>query len=154
MARDSLPPGFGSGFDAARFREAILATMTMGLPDSVDERATFRWPQVRTFERQDPARNPYSWDDVPEQELVRPDVRIPVAVEFASSYGVVGETTIGSFDATRAIVTVLDSEFPKIEGASEVLLGGNTYVIDYWAPPQGLFDVTIYRAYCTARDES
>jgi hypothetical protein len=35
-----------------------------------------------------------------------------------------------------------------------VLLGQNTYVVDFVAPPIGLFNVTIYQMYCSARDES
>lgn len=154
MVRPTTPPGFGSGFDPDAFREAIRATMTMGLPETVSERATFRWKTERTYDVEDQKHNPYSWDDTPATELAYDDVRVPVAVEFSSGYGVAGGTTIGQFDATRVVITVLDVDYALIEGADLVLLGGNTYNIDYIAPPVGLFEVTVYMIHATAQDES
>lgn len=153
MARPTTPAGFGRSFNPARFREAIRATMIMGTPNAVEDRATFEWDVERTFEVADARSNPYSWDADPETEESTEPVQVPVVVDFASSYGVSGGTSMADFDATRATVMLLDEDYAKVVGAKRILLGGATYDIDYWAPPQGLFEVTIHTAYCTARDE-
>lgn len=146
-------PGFGSGFSANAFRTAIRNTMTMGLPEDPDKRATFRWNKERTYAVADPSGMPYSWDDTPATELVRPDVQIPVAFDFSARPAASSDTSLGQFDAPRVEITVLDTDYPQIEGADMVMFDGATYVIDFWAPPQGLFDVTIHTCYATALDE-
>jgi hypothetical protein len=128
--------------------------MTMGLPNAEAERATFIWATDRTFGTQDPASNPYDWTDDPVTEETHPDVQIPVAVDFAARPAASLETTIGQFDASRVVITILDVDYEKVRGAAMVKLGGNTYDIDFVAPPQGLFEVTVYSVYATARDES
>lgn len=147
-------PTFGAGFDAAAFRSAIVSTMEMGLPANTSERATFRWHPERTFSNPDPTGNPYSWDQTPASELTKPDVQIPVAVEFSARPAATKDETIGQFDGARAIVTVLDTHYDQVADADLVLLGGNVYEIEFWGPPQGLFDVTVYTVYLTAMDES
>lgn len=145
---------FGSSFDPALFRSAIISTMEMGLPTDTSERATFRWTTARTWSRQDASGKPFNWTAPPATEVVHPDVRIPVAVEFAQNARNSQETAVGAFDTPRAIITVLDTHYPSVATADQVILGKNTYILEYWAPPIGLFSVTIYTAYCVARDES
>lgn len=144
---------FGAGFDAAAFRAAIEQTMIMGLPVDAAERATFRWKPERTFSTADPAGRPYSWTDTPATEDEPADVQIPVAVEFEARPAGSADTVIGQFDAARAVITVLDAHYPQVAGANFVILGGDTYQIDLWAPPVGLFDATIHTVYATAIDE-
>jgi hypothetical protein len=145
---------FGAGFDAAAFRSAIRSTMEMGLPNTAAERATFRWNVERTYEREDPSHNPYEWDEVPSTELTHADVQIPVAVEFSARPAASLDTAIGQFDVGRAIITILDVDYELVRGADLVLLGENTYVIDFVGPPIGLFEVTVYQAYASALDET
>lgn len=154
MARPTTPAGFGSAFNRDKFREAIRATMTMGLPDNLSERVTFRWNVDRTYEIEDPEGNPYSWTEEPEDETVTEDVQIPAAVEFAARPAMSLDTTVGQFDTARATITVLDVDYPEVATADLVILGDNTYVIDFWGPPVGLFDVTVYTCYATAMDEA
>ena len=54
---------------------------------------------------------------------------------------------------SKVIVTVMDTHFGEVESANYVLINGSEYNIDYWAPPVGLFGVTVYQAYLSAVDE-
>ena len=145
---------FGAGFDATKFRNAVRSAMEMGLPNTVSERATFRWNVERTFSYQDEATNPYDWTDTPVTEVTHADVLIPVAVEFTARPAGTTDTPIGQFDTARAVVTILDTDYPDVAGADQVILGGNTYSIQFVAPPIGLFTVTVYQMYLEAVDES
>jgi hypothetical protein len=120
----------------------------------VAERATFRWNVERTYAIEDPSHNPYEWDEIPSTELSHADVTIPVAVEFSARPAASLDTAIGQFDVGRAVITVLDVDYALITGADLVLLGENTYVIDFVGPPIGLFAVTVYQMYASAMDET
>lgn len=149
----NAPSGF-TGFDATAFRAAVRATMVMGLPNATADKATFRWTTVETFDVEDPAHNPYDWTDTPATSVAHADVQVPVAVEFAARPAASLDTPVGQFDAARVEITVLDVDYVLIEGANEVLLGENTYDIDFVGPPGGLFGVDVYSIYATARDET
>lgn len=146
--------GSNPNFSAAAFRTAIIDAMTMGLPDAEQERATFRWHKQQTFNTVDPAGQPYDLTASPATDTTPEDVQIPCAVEFSARPAGSLETTLGEFDTSRAIITVLDEHIASIEGADEVLLGGNTYDIQFMGPPIGLFEVTVYQLFAIARDES
>lgn len=146
--------GSNSGFNPAVFRAAIVDAMNMGLPTDPTERATFRWHKQQTFSTADPSGMPYDLAATPATDTTPDDVQIPCAVEFSARPAGSLETTIGEFDTSRVIITILDDHFPSIEGADEVLLGGNTYDIQFVGPPIGLFEVTVYQVFALARDES
>lgn len=145
-------PGFGTGFNAAQFRTAIKNAMRMGLPNTVSERATFRWTPNYTYQTADPGGTPYDLKSEPVTEDIREDVQVDCAVEFVSRATASGGTPIGVFDAARAVITVLDTDYAAIAGADQVILGGDVYKVDYVAPPMGLFEVTVYQIYATAVD--
>lgn len=148
--------GSDSRFDAANFRTKIRDTMTMGLPTSVSDRATFRWDTTKTYAIKDPKGKPYDYTEPPATVNPHADVQVPVAVE-ASSGSVIRTafTPAGEMnDRNRVIITILDVDYDLVSTANVVLLGGNTYHIDYWAPPMGLFDVSIFQCYLIAMDES
>jgi hypothetical protein len=147
-------PGFGTGFDAARFREAVRSTMTMGLPQDTAERITFRWTPNRTYSSQDSGGNPWSWDDTPATEDAPEDVQVAAAVEFSARPAGTQDTVMGQFDAAGVTVTLLDDDFEQIRGADLMIFDGNVYEVRFVAPPVGLFDVTVYTIYGEARDES
>lgn len=128
--------------------------MTMGGPVAVNERATFRWRTERDYAIDDPAQNPYDWSATPTTTVSLEDVQVPVAVEFSARPAASTETTVGQFDHSRAIITILDEDYDLVRGADQVLLGGNTYVIQFVGPPVGLFEVTVYTLYADAVDES
>lgn len=146
--------GTNPAFNAAAFRTAIRSTMTMGSPQNPAERATFRWKVERDYAIDDPANNPYDWTAAPTTEVANPDVQIPVAVEFSARPAGSSQTQMAEFDTSRVVLTILDEDFAKIDGADYVLLGGNTYAIQFVGPPMGLFEVTIYQMFLEAVDES
>lgn len=146
--------GTNAAFNSQAFKDGIHLAMNMALPGTVADRATFQWRVEKTFAKQDNANRPYDWTSTAVTSNERADVQVSCAVEFAARTTTAGETPLGKFDSTRAIITLLDEDYALIEGADTVLLGQNTYDVDFVAPPIGLFEVTIYQLYCSARDES
>lgn len=144
----------GAGFNEAQFRDAIKFAMKMGTPEAVNLRPTFRWTTVKTFTKADSGGKPWTKNATPIATESRPDVQIDCAVEFVTRSTLSGGTAIGDFDTPRAKLTVLDVDYASIEGADQVILGGNTYKVDFVAPPDGLFGVTVYYIHCSAVDES
>lgn len=147
--------GTNSSFDAAAFRDAIRSAMRMGAPGQVADRATFRWRPVRTYSRPDSAGLPYNFNSNPVTEVVKADVVLQeVAIEFTARPAGTRDTAVGQFDTSSVVLTLLDDQYELVEGANEVLIGGNTYVVNFVAPPMALFEVDVYQIYCEARDES
>ncbi len=145
--------GSNASFDPGEFRTAIRATMLMGMPESTAERATFRWNVEKEFAKEDAGGQPFDWTSTPTTTVTKVDVQVPVAVEFSRTTDVAGNA-IGNFDMSRAVLTLLDVDQELVEGADEVVLGGNTYDVEFLEPPVGLFSVTVYRWHIRARDES
>ncbi len=146
--------GFGTGFDADAFRTAIKNTMKMGAPQDTTQRATFIWTTTKTYSRSDSGGKPWTKDATVATTTTHAPVQVDVAVEFIPRSTLAGGTPIGNFETPRAIITVLDEDYTSIEGADKVLLGTNTYNIDFIAPPIGLFEVTVIQIHCSAGDES
>lgn len=140
-------------FDADLFRTQIRATMTMGLPGNVADRATFRWRADTTYSSEDSANKPWLWTESPATNLVHADVQVPVAMEIMRTAEQDG-TSVGDFEAVRVVLTLLDVDYAQVIGADVVLLGQNVYNIDFIEPPIGLFDVTVYRFHLRATDET
>lgn len=146
--------GSNPNFNPTAFRNAIIDAMNMGLPSDSTNAATFRWNPQRTFNKVDPSGTPYDLTAAPVTDTTPEDVQIPCAVEFSARPAGSVETGMGEFDSSRAIITVLDDHLPSVSGADQVLLGGNTYDIQFTGPPIGLFEVTVYQIFAIARDES
>lgn len=148
--------GTDARFNAADFRTNIRFAMTMGLPNTTAERATFQWDTAKTFTKDDTGGNPFDWTASPVTTVTYPDVLIPVAVEIGGESD--DNTNVGTFDISRAVITVLDEDFELLTVndvfCNRVLLGDNAYEIKFVAPPLGLFDVTVYQIHCLALDES
>lgn len=143
-----------SVFNAAKFRDAIKFAMHLGLPDDTSERATFMWTPQKTYGATDAAGRPYNWTATPTSVVTHDDVQIDVAIEFHRYSAGEGNTSVGEFHTTSVTLTVLDEDYALVQGADKVLLGGNTYTVEYVAPPIGMFDVTVYQVYLKAEDES
>jgi hypothetical protein len=144
--------GSDPGFDPVAFRQAIRFAMTMGTPNNPSDQATFRWTVQKSYAVADVGGVPYNWNETPSTVVTHADVKIPVAVR--SSAVSDEQTTVGVFKPAKVVLTILDDDFAQIDGASTVLLGGDEYIIDFVAPPEGLFEVDVYRVYCTARSET
>ncbi len=150
-------------FDPVAFRDAIKFAMKMGTPNPTPNRATFQWDVERSYDIEDPNGNPYSWEKTPTAEVAYTEIQVDVAVEFISRSTMSGLSPVAEFDTPRAVLTVLDEDWALVletntatprRSPDRVLLGTNTYNLDYIAPDIGLFDVNVYQIYCSAIDES
>lgn len=144
--------GSNPSFNAANFRTQIKATMRMGLPTNVADQATFVWEAVKTYANDDPNANPYNLAQAPTTSSQHANVRVDVAVEMLGND--LTDTSVGQINNQHARITVLDEDYAQIVGATKVLLGQNTYEINFVSPPIGLFEVTVYQMDCTAIDEN
>jgi len=126
----------------------------MGLPTDPTLRPIFKWTVGRTFTAADAGGSPWNFGSTPVTTTTHVDVSPDCAVEFVPRATLAGGTSIGHFDTPRVIITILDVDFPSIEGADTVLLGQNLYHVDFVAPPTGLFSVTVFSIHLSAVDES
>jgi hypothetical protein len=150
--------GFGTGFNAAQFRSAIKNVMKMGAPSDLNERVTFVWTPRKSFTVSDSNNKAWTKETTPSTTYTHANVQIDCAVDFIPSRMNTGTgQTMGEFDVPHAVITVLDEDYPSIfDGAiraDKVLMGGDTYIIDYVSPPMGLFAVTVYQIHVSAVDE-
>lgn len=152
-----------SGFSAAVFRDAISFAMAMGLPQEESERVTFRWISQKTWERPDSRGSNYDFTDSPTATVSADDqvasLTLPCAVEFSARRTSSADTPMVDFDISAVTLTMLDVDYQQLLDANLgmpdlVVIDGNTYEMNFWAPPMGMFDVTVYQAYAQARDES
>jgi hypothetical protein len=145
-------PGFGENFNSTVFRNNIKNVMKMGAPNAIEERVTFQWEPEKTYVgKTDPTGRPYDLASATVSTVFKADVQIDCAVEILDRNPT--GTPIGEFNNPRATITVLDVDYESIKGSTIVLIGGNTYTINY-VEPVGLFDVTIFTLHCQAIDES
>lgn len=158
MARVTIP---GVTFDAANFRSQIKLVMGMGMPEDPAQRLTWHWNPNNTYPVADPANEPYDWSEAPTTSapgnLAAPtgQLQVDYALQFMPARNTEGTSTVlGDFDITRAVVTMLDVDYAQIAGADYATVGPTIYEIDFSAPPEGLFDVTVYTVYLHARDAS
>lgn len=155
---------FNAGFNEAAFRSAINDTMLMGIPEAVDQRLTFWWDRDKTFSPDDPAGNPYDWTaaplvDDPGNPTLPDDgepqsLSVPYALDFSARPAGSSNTVFGEIDTSRAVVTMLDSDFARIETADYGTIGETRYRIQFRGPPVGLFGVTVHTLYLEAEDSA
>lgn len=145
--------GTNAAFDAAAFRNGIHFAMAMGLPTVVADQPTFYFAQPRTYDvpvdeegvPYDPTAQP-----LPLASGVRP-VQVPCAVEYYDAFGEI--ITFGAVTPSRVVLTLLDTEFPQVEGFTHVEIGQERYVFRHWEVPIGLFDVGVHRVWCLNENE-
>lgn len=142
-----------AGFNSAEVRDALKFAMKMGLPDAVEERITFMWRKQRDYQSKDPAGRPYNWRSQPTSDDTPDPVQIDAAIQFSDRMTNSSGTALGQFDAARIQVTVLDVDYELVRGANIIMANGATYTIDFVAPPEGLFDMTVYTIYASSVDE-
>lgn len=142
--------GTSSGFDSAAFRTAIRSAMTMGLPSDTTQAVTFVFSEVAAYAHEDPNANPFDWTSSPTTDVVARNVQVPAAVEWG--VGTIQGTAVGDFDTSKVTLTLLDVDYASVQGCDSVHINGVIYQIDSIGPPVGLFDVTVYSMYCTARN--
>src|SRR5262249_28661710 len=110
--------GASQGFNASEFRNAIRATMTMGLPQQTQERITFVCAGSRTFPIEDPSDDPYDWTATPTGVDLPSTVQVPAAVQWG--IGNLDDTSLGQFDISHAVVTLLDVDYVLVAEATSV----------------------------------
>jgi len=108
--------------------------------------------------------NPWDWTTAPNTTTSAADVpaslTVPVSIEFlGQTGGAGGGTNVGNFNVPRIKLTILDEEYATLTDANLGLpngftVDGSTYDIEYWAPPVGLFDLSVYSCFAVARDEA
>lgn len=139
-----------AGFNPAAFRAQITATMTMGLPANTDEQPKFYFRSTAEFPagtKLDPEGRPIDPRVKATVTHAVPPVQVPCAVEFSPDT-TNDEGLAGTFWQTRAVVTLLDTQYQQVQDAIEVQLGGRRYNIAFLAPPIGLGPVTVYQLHC------
>jgi hypothetical protein len=163
MAKSSA---FSPAFDERSFRQAILNTMLMGMPEDVTQQLTWWWRRDQTFSPDDPAGSPYDWTQPPvtdvggnpnvkdevspaEQQLV-----VPYALEYSPRQSGATNTVFGEIDTSRAIVSLTDTEYEQIKTADYATVGNTTYRIQFKGPAIGLFGYTLYQMYLEAEDSA
>lgn len=161
MAKSS---SFAAGFDEATVRTAILNTMLMGMPEKPIERLTWYWNRDQVFSPDDPAGNPYDWTSPPivdkpgnpklKDTGTDQSLQVPYALEFSARPAGSATTVLGEIDTSRAIITLLDTDFEKIRTADYAVIDDSRYRIQFDAPPLGLFGLTVWQVYLEAEDAS
>lgn len=141
--------GTVSGFDAAGFRTAIRSAMTMGLPGDSTQAVTFVFAEVATYAHQDLNANPFDWTASATTDVAARSVQVPAAVSWG--VGTIQGTAVGDFDTSKVSLTLLDVDYALVQDCDSVRINDTSYQIDAIGPPVGLFDVTVYTLYLTAR---
>jgi hypothetical protein len=151
MARSTDPRA--RGFNATQFRDAIKFAMKMGAPDQTSERVTFRISAEKTFATADAYGNPYDFSASPVTTVPHDDIQVDCAVQFYNATTIARGTSIGDFDTSRVVVTVLDDDFTAIETCDVMIIDTVEYRVNFVEPPVGLFDVTVYNIHGSTVDE-
>jgi hypothetical protein len=135
-------------------RDAIRATMVMGLPVEDVEKPTFYFRHEVEWASHDSEDNPWDWTDAPVSESQIAPVQPICAYEFFSPLGRQGAfaTEAGDFNPTSLVVTMLEEEFVAVNGASYATAGpGNMrWYFRFWRPSYGLGDMTVYQVHLSA----
>lgn len=164
--------GTVTGLDPATFRSGILQAMIIGEPPNDEDKPKFLVPgtgepvYTRGGSTLDPASvrlDPNGRPLDPTIKVTRPgaqQVYVPCAVEFSPAEA--NELPVGNFRPTKATITVLDFDdsatpvalFDQVKDATDVILGGDSYMIAYRPPPLGMGLVTIHQMVAFARQET
>lgn len=138
-------------FDAAETRAELQETMVMGLPGAIAMRPTFYFPTDDTFAKASLSGAPWDWTASPlENDPDRAPVRVPCAVEVDGA--AIDFTAIGQINPQRAVLTILDVDWAKVQGFHEMTMAGSTYRYSKLIQVIGLFDMDVYLVEVEARD--
>ncbi len=155
--------GTDSRFDSAKFRSAIKFAMRMGFPEETIQQITWHWNPNRVFKKTDSGGFPLDWAASQVQsESDISDVIVDCAVKFVPVGGGtrIGGTELGVFDVASAVVTLLDVDHDALvahgnnDFPDTATMDGDLYIVNFTAPPYGLFDVIIYDVHLQAVDET
>lgn len=157
---------FTSRFPESRFRVNIRNAMKMGMPENDAEKVSWWWKRVREYDPQDPAHNPYTWDQPTVVDAIgNPDLADPgggadqsvivdYTIEFKSRPAGSVTTVLGEIDTSRAIITIFDTDYETIKTADYAKVGSNVYRIQFVEPAIGMFGVSMYTIVLEAEDQA
>lgn len=138
-------------FVADEFRENIRSAMRMGLPVDVAMRPTFYFPNDDTYALAARSGRPWDWTASPvENDPDKAPIQVPCAVEVNGSE--IEMTQLGTINPQRALLTILDLDYAKVKGFTEVHISGAVYRYSKLVQAIGLFDTTTYQVEVIARD--
>lgn len=154
--------GFSADFDGDQFRRAIRFAMEMGISPDEDKKPLFvfrsasrtYWKagvQLATTPRLDRDGKPLD-PTIKVVESPRQTKQVDCAVELDQADA--EELPVGNFRPTKAIVTLLDTEYEQVKDARELVYNGDRYVYGYEPVGLGLFDVGVNQIIYYAIDES
>lgn len=138
-----------TGFDPDLFRANILNTMIMGLPVAANEQPTFHFPSVASYPTgtlTDSEGRPIDPRIKPTSRATQAPLQVPCAVEFTAALSDV-TGLVGTHWESRAIVTLLDTQYALVQAAIEVDLATRRYLIQEMTEV-GLGPVTVYQLVC------
>lgn len=143
--------GSSSTFNAAAFRTAIRAAMTMGTPPRGVDQLKFYWNPVTTVVgHKDGEGVPFD----PHATVSRSPSRVvskPCAVEFIDAQG--QPTAFGAIVPSRIRVTLLDADYLAIADHDYIVIAGDRYLKHHEIPAVGLFDVGVHQIIYQAENE-
>jgi hypothetical protein len=146
-------PGLPASF-AQQFQDGVHLAMTFGEPPNDEDKPKFLFAATKVYPpgtALDQEGRPL--DPTVEPTTTAPDpVTVPCAVEFSTATA--EELPIGNFRPTKATITLLDVDFALVKDATDVVLGGDTYLIGFKPPPIGAGPVTVFQFICFARQET
>lgn len=135
-------------------RDAINATMVMGLPVVGADRPTFYFDADNAWTDADYEGLPWDWTDTPASSAEKGSVQPICAVEFFSPLGRQGAvyTEVGDFNPTTVLFTLMDDQFSSIVGFSYATVGNSSqkWYFRFWRPSVGLGEIQVYQVHCVA----
>lgn len=143
-------------FNPTTFRDAIHFVMAMAQPSATEDQLVFKWIDRNTFAEEGPPSAPFNWGSTPVTSHTWGPVLVPAAYQMTYRTGQTQGTPLGDFDQPLLVVTVLDVDYPLIFDdrgvrADQIEIPDKTlYEILFEAPPEALFDVTVYTVYARA----
>jgi hypothetical protein len=139
---------------ADRVRNALNATMVLGLPANEADRPTFYFDRVVDWDNHDSENKPWDWTDVPTSEENPASVQPIVATEFFSPLGRQGAeyTEVGDFTPTTVVFTMMDDQFSSVFGSSYAQIGPSTkkWFFRFWRPAVALGSLQVYQVHFVA----
>jgi hypothetical protein len=146
--------GSSPDFDPAAFRDGIRFAMRLGAPVNVEDRPTFRFRRTRSYPPGTPLdQNGQPLDPTATPITVTPTpVQVDCAVEFSDVRP--DELPAASLRPTKVVITLLDTDYELVKNATEVLLGGDRYLLMYRRPPMAIFDAGVHQIIGYAISES
>lgn len=155
--------GLAVGFDQDAFRNAIKFAEQMGAPNEEERQVRFIRKGVgRTYSlngvQVDPSTLRLDRDGKPLNPQVRMEVSADLELEADCAVEIqpaeADELPVGKFRPVKAVVTMLDVDYAKVQDCKEMEYNGDRYVYGYEPATYGLFGVDVHSMIFYALDES